>query len=173
MISSHISTFHFVGYDNGMIPFQKFKFREILLQAVCRFNEYRAQSLDIRLLWPSVGVQSGSLLTPCLFSVRIHFAQTHLESPKSSSVKYLVRCRSYQMDNFNVRFALKFDRRLESNAIDISTKCHDYEISNRNLMASMIHKIYWEYIDSLVQGCRNSSALAMELTQSCTKPPTY
>ena len=27
------------------------------------------------------------------------------------------------------------------------------------------------YIDVLVQDCSNSSALAMELLQSCTKPP--
>ena len=29
------------------------------------------------------------------------------------------------------------------------------------------------YIDSLVQDCSNSSALAMELLQSCTKPSIY
>ena len=29
---------------------------------------------------------------------------------------------------------------------------------------------HWEYIDGLVQDCSNSSALAMELLQSCTKP---
>ena len=28
-------------------------------------------------------------------------------------------------------------------------------------------------IDGLVQDCSNSSALAMELLQSCTKPSTY
>ena len=28
------------------------------------------------------------------------------------------------------------------------------------------------HIDGLVQDCRNSSALAMELLQSCTKPST-
>ena len=29
------------------------------------------------------------------------------------------------------------------------------------------------YIDGLVQNCNDSSVLAMELQQSCTKPPTY
>ena len=29
------------------------------------------------------------------------------------------------------------------------------------------------YIDGLVQDCSNSSALAMELLQSCTKPSMY
>ena len=29
------------------------------------------------------------------------------------------------------------------------------------------------YIDGLVQDCSNSSALAMELLQSCTKPSIY
>ena len=31
----------------------------------------------------------------------------------------------------------------------------------------------YEYIDGLVQDCSNSSALAMELLQSCTKPLIY
>ena len=29
------------------------------------------------------------------------------------------------------------------------------------------------YVNGLVQDCRNSSALAMELLQSCTKPSIY
>ena len=33
-----------------------------------------------------------------------------------------------------------------------------------------MHQIY---IDGLVQDCSNSSALAMELLQSCTKPSIY
>ena len=34
-------------------------------------------------------------------------------------------------------------------------------------------KIYRDDIDGLVEDCSNSSALAMELLQSCTKPPTW
>ena len=43
----------------------------------------------------------------------------------------------------------------------------------------MITEQLWEsvlfegYIDGLVQDCSNSSALAMELLQSCTKPSIY
>ena len=32
---------------------------------------------------------------------------------------------------------------------------------------------YISYINGLVQDCSNSSALAMELLQSCTKPSIY
>ena len=38
----------------------------------------------------------------------------------------------------------------------------------RNILAVA----YWVYIDGLVQDCSNSSALVMELLQSCTKPLT-
>ena len=33
--------------------------------------------------------------------------------------------------------------------------------------------LYMGYIDGLVQDCSNSSALALELLQSCTKPSMY
>ena len=143
----------------GRSPFTSLKFREIFLQDVCGFNEYRVQS------------GYSFAMTECQCPVRLiahpmFFLRSHPFCQNTFRIKYLMRYRSYQMGDFNVRFALTFDRRLESNAIDISTKCHDYEIPNRNLMASRIHKIYWEHIDGLVQGCRNSSALAMELTRS-------
>ena len=36
-----------------------------------------------------------------------------------------------------------------------------------------MHTSIYAYIDGLVQDCSNSSALAMELLQSCTKPSIY
>ena len=38
---------------------------------------------------------------------------------------------------------------------------------------SLIHVTFQLHIDGLVQDCSNFSALAVELLQSCTKPPIW
>ena len=43
------------------------------------------------------------------------------------------------------------------------------EPSSKQMMIQLTNA----YIDGLVQDCSNSSALAMELLQSCTEPPIY
>ena len=54
---------------------------------------------------------------------------------------------------------------------DGSKICNAYKLENKILYCQLMKLGYsLRHIDGLVQGCSNSSALAMELPQSCTKP---
>ena len=44
---------------------------------------------------------------------------------------------------------------------------------NLTRLQGYIHNIIYKHFDGLVQDCSNSSALAMELLQYCTKPSIY
>ena len=46
-------------------------------------------------------------------------------------------------------------------------------IATFNLSRPCEYVIYMLYINGLVQDCSNSSALAIELLQSCTQPSIY
>ena len=46
----------------------------------------------------------------------------------------------------------------------------DHALVIYNLQCNHVWTLYTSYIDGLVQDCSNSSVLAMELLQSCTKP---
>ena len=45
--------------------------------------------------------------------------------------------------------------------------------ANSSICTASVHLLPWHHIDGLVQDCSNSSALAMELLQSCAKPSIY
>ena len=47
------------------------------------------------------------------------------------------------------------------------------QLLHRGWVSDRNYETLWYHIDGLVQDCSNSSALAMELLQSCTKPSIY
>ena len=80
-------------------------------------------------------------------------------------------------ENRKSNIGLPSTGRYEWRARDIETADREEKINKKQEPPSRnVNKIYRkqsEYIDGLVQDCGNSSALALELLQSCTKPSIY
>ena len=75
------------------------------------------------------------------------------------------------MQNFSYGNDIFDCTRLRFSSTQLRT-CKVGEMVNFVVTDFLSVKQFWAHIGGLVQDCGNSSALAMELLQSCTKPST-